>query len=317
MPRLLPSQVLRFLASLAAILLLSAHPRAAAQQKPASTPPQSKAQLEDRVNQLEIELRAAEQKAEKAAMEKDYILRAQNHYETYYKEVFSTQTHILWTIGITVTLLSVTLSVVFFVAGRFGFNIFDRRIDLALREASAQLRTEFTQLLGKETKALQDTNATLLKTLEDGLSDRITQQVQDLETRSNFQLRHAEGLAGGADNRNTAARASFRWALKIYKSGRPRKLFPKRAGALAAKNLFTAIQLEDEANFVENAKKELANQFYDDLEEELALAAVDLNWLTPLLAERKSAASQPVAAEPKTDVAPAEPSPAAAQKDDK
>jgi hypothetical protein len=32
----------------------------------------------------------------------------------------------------------------------------------------------------------------------------------------------------------------------------------------------------------------LADELYDDLEEELALAAVNLNWLAPLLKERKA-----------------------------
>ena len=129
MLRALPSQVLHFIASIAVIVLLAAHPPAAAQQKPAPPSPNSQAQLEARVKDLEIRLNAAEQKAASAAMEKEYILRTQNHYEAYYKEVFSTQTYILWTIGITATLLSITLTAVFFIAGRFGFNIFDRKID--------------------------------------------------------------------------------------------------------------------------------------------------------------------------------------------
>jgi len=328
MLRTLPSQVLRFAASVAVIVLLAARPAAAAPQKPAPSPnPQAK--LEDRVNQLEKDLRAAEQKAASAAMEKEYILRTQNHYEAYYKEVFSTQTHILWTIGVTVTLLSITLTAVFFLAGRFGFNIFDRRIEMSLQEASAKLRTEFAERLANETNALQEAHAAELKTLEaaltkrigeleDSLAKRITQQVEDLETRSNFQFRHSEGLAAGADNRNTAARGSFRWALKIYKSSRPRKLLSKHLGALAATNLFTAIEREDKANFVENAKKELAAEFYNDLGEELALAAVDLTWLGPLLKERKSTTSQAAPAESKTgEAASNAPQPAATPKADK
>ena len=73
-------------------------------------------------------------------------------------------------------------------------------------------------------------------------------------------------------------------------------------------------QNEDKANFEENAKKELASELYNGLEEELALAAVTLNWLTPLLNERNSASSRPAAAEPKTaEAEPTEPAPAATQ----
>src|SRR5713226_7453391 len=98
MPRVAPSQVRRFIASIPVIVLLTPLSPALAQQKPAPPPPHSQTQLEDRVKELETRLNAAEQKAVSAAMEKDYILRTQNHYESYYKEVFSTQTHILWTI---------------------------------------------------------------------------------------------------------------------------------------------------------------------------------------------------------------------------
>jgi len=318
MPRLLRSQILRLTASIALILLLAAHPAATALQKPAPPSPQSQAQLEDRVNKLETDLRAAEQKAERATMEKDYILRTQNHYEAYYKEVFSTQAHILWTIGVTATLLSITLTAVFFIAGRFGFNIFDRRIDAALRDAAAQLRTEFAERLANETNALQQARAAELKVLEDGLAERISQQEEDLTTRSRFQFDFAQGLAAGADQRPKDAGAAFRRALNSYKRGKARQLIPSRSAAIALRNLFVVFPREDEENFLEKAKKELADEFYDDLEDELARAALTVDWLGPLLKERKPAPSPAAAAESKTaEAAPAEPPPAEAQKDDK
>jgi hypothetical protein len=311
MPGTLPSQVLRFIASVAVMALLTAHPAAAAPQKPAPPPPTSPAQLEARVKDLETRLAAAEQKADKATMEKEYILRTQNHYEAYYKEVFSTQTHILWTIGVTVTLISITFSVVFFVAGRFGFNIFDRRIDAALRDATAQLRTEFAERLANETNALQQAHAAELKVLEDGLAKRISQQEEDLTTRSRFQFDFAQGLAAGADQRPKDARAAFRRALTSYKLGKARQLIPSRSAAITLRNLFVVFPREDEENFLENAKKELADEFYDDLEDELAQAALTLDWLGPLLKERKPTPSQQTAAEPKIGHAePANPAPA-------
>ncbi len=309
MPRLAPNQLLLFIASISVAVLLTPASSAPAQQKPAPPSPRSQTQLEDRVNQLETELRTAQQQAEKAAMEKDYILRTQNHYETYYKEVFSTQTHILWTIGLTATLLSITLTAVFFVAARFGFNIFDRRIEMALKEASAQLRTEFTVMLGKQTQAQREANNEQLKALEDGLtkritdledglSKRITQQEQDLKARSDFQFKFAQALTLASDKRHADATNLYRSALKIYKRGRDRQLIPKGLGVIATRNLFRQFRKGDAANSVENAKEELAKALYNDLEDELALAAVRLTWLTPLLEERTDA---PIAEEPKTE----------------
>ena len=310
-PSFLLSHVSRFIVSAAILLLTANSPAFAQQEKSASPSPHSQGQLDDRVKDVETRLSSAEQKAATAAMEKDYITRVQKQYESYYKEVFSTQTHILWTIGITVTLLSVTLSVVFFVAGRFGFNIFDRRIDMALRDATAQLRIEFTELLVKETQALREANAVQLKALEEGLTKRINAQEQDLRARSDFQFRFAQGLTLGADKRPVDARGLFRSALKTYKEGRDRGLIPKGTGTLAARNLFRQFKKADNANFAENAKKELADEFYNDLEDELALAAVGLDWLGPLLKERGTAKS-PTATEAKAAEVQIEPPPGTA-----
>src|SRR6266581_3405135 len=203
MPRVVPSEVCRFIASISVIVLLTAHSPAQAQQKTAPPSPNSQAQLEDRVKELETRLSAAEQKAASAAMEKDYITRVQKQYETYYEKAFNTQ---VWTLSI----LGLILTAVFFLAGRIGFAVFDRRIDSALREASTQLRTEFAQLLGKETQALREANSAQLKTLEDGLTKRITEQVQDLKTRSSFEIQFVQGLAAAADKRYADARNSFR-----------------------------------------------------------------------------------------------------------
>jgi hypothetical protein len=77
MPRIVPSQVRRFIASIPLIVLVAPLSSALAQQKTAAPPRPSQAQLEDRVKQLETRLVDAEQKAASAAMEKDYITRVQ------------------------------------------------------------------------------------------------------------------------------------------------------------------------------------------------------------------------------------------------
>jgi len=277
------SQVRRFIASIPLIALLTLFPPALAQQKPAAPSRPSQAQLEDRVKQLEARLNDAEQRAASAAMEKDYITRVQKQYETYYEKAFNTQ---VWTLSI----LGIFLTVVLGLAGRIGFGIFDRSIQHALGDASAQLRTEFTQMLGKETQALREANSAQLKALEDDLNKRITEQEKDLKTRFDFQYRFVSGLAAGADKRHPDARNRFREALVIYKLSKVRQLIPRESAARAAANIFVSLKNQDEANILENAKKELADALYNDLEGELALAAVDLNWLTPLLKERKAAA---------------------------
>jgi uncharacterized protein YlxW (UPF0749 family) len=264
---------------------------APAQQKPAPSSPQSQAQLEEHVKELEKRLDAAEQKAGSAAMEKDYITRVQKQYETYYEKVLSTQS---WTLAI----FGLILSALLIGASIFSFNVFDSRTKSALDAALAQLRTEFTQLLEKETKTLLDANDARLKVLETALTEKITELDKDLQIRSRFQFDFAQGLAASAANAYADSRASFRRALKSYKSGKPRNLFKERQGALAVVNLFVAIANEDKPRFQENAREELANNFYDDLEVELALAAVWDTDLAPLVKDRKSPPSGPTVAQP-------------------
>jgi hypothetical protein len=283
MPRIAPSQIVRFIASIPLIALLTPLSPALAQQKPAAPSRPSQAQLEDHVKELETRLNDAEQKAASAAMEKDYITRVQKQYEA-----FNTQVWILSILGLILTTL-------FFLAGRIGFSVFDRRIDSALKEASAQLRTEFNQQLRTDLETLRQQNSAQLNALEDALSRRITEQEKDLRTRSAYQHSFAQALAFAISGSYATARNQFRSALTIYKHTKPKQLFGKQAGAVTAENLFLTFQHEDKDNFAENAKKELADVLYDGLEDELARAALELTWLAPLLKERK--APVPAAAE--------------------
>jgi len=244
-------------------------------------------------------------------MEKDYITRVQKQYETYYKEVLSTQN---WTLGI----FGFILTAVFFLAGRFGLSIFDRQIDLALRETSAQLRTEFTQLLEKQTQALRDANDARLKALEDGLTKKITEQEQDLKAQADYQFQFAQGLGFLVNERWGPAIKHFRMALFIYKAGQSRNIFKKFQGNRTTANIFRAIRKHDEEKFEEAAKKELKLDVYNGLEDELDFAATEVPDLAPLVIERQSAPSAQVAAELGTSgAAPAKSSPAATPNDDK
>ncbi|HYL85878.1 MAG TPA: hypothetical protein VE263_16745 [Candidatus Angelobacter sp.] len=267
-------------------------------QKPAPAQPTEQQKLRDRVEALESQLKEAQAKADRAAMEKDYITRVQKQYETYYKEVFSTQTHILWTIGVTVTLLSITLSIVFFVAGRFGFNIFDRRIEMSLKEGSTQLRAEFAERLSNETNALQAVHAAELKTLEDGLTKRITdledgfvkrfnQQEEDLMAKSDYQFHFAQGISTLVNKVWDPAIKQFRLALGVFKNAKPRGIFAKHQGNRTTANIFLAIRARDKEKFAEAAKKELELDVYQGLDDELNYAASEVPELAPLLKKEK------------------------------
>jgi len=103
-------------------------------------------------------------------------------------------------------------------------------------------------------------NAAQVKELEAGLTERVTQQEQDLKTRSDYQFQFAQAIASAAANEHADARAAFRSALKRYKSGKPRQLIEKKAGVIAALNIFVTLRRQDEANRLENARSELADE---------------------------------------------------------
>jgi hypothetical protein len=55
---------------------------------------------------------------------------------------------------------------------------------------------------------------------------------------------------------------------------------------------------------VDKAREELADSLYNGLQEELALAALQSPWLTPLINERSPALPEPPAPEPAADGRP-------------
>ena len=84
----------------------------------------------------------------------------------------------------------------------------------------------------------------------------------------------------------------------FYKEGKPKDIIPKKAGARCAANIFRSIKQEDEVHHIENTTKELTFKIYDDLDKELALAALLLPWLAPVLKERKQATPDTQNSEP-------------------
>ncbi len=273
MHRIAPSRVLRFIASIPVIVLLTPLSQALPQQKPAPPSPNSQAQLEARVKDLETRLHAAEQKAASAEMEKDYITRVQKQYEAYYEKAFNTQI-------LTLTILGIVIGLV----GKFGL---DRVVQHKLSEASAQLRTEFTQLLTKETQELREANADRLKTLEEGLQAQIAKEVAHLEARSVCAFYYSQGLSFAVADEYAKAREYFRCALEVYVKSR--ESFRQRTDIPALTDIFRAIQHGNPQNFLDEAKKELADPLYNELDPALNAAAIDLAWLRPLLLERKQA----------------------------
>jgi len=257
----------------------------------------SRATPEDRLKKLEERADAAEKAANTAVMEKDYITRTQKQYESYYQKVLSTQ---MWTLGI----LGVILTGVFVLVARFSLKMIDEQTKTATAGVAVQMRNEYARALAKEVQKLWDTNATDVKKLKETLTTQFVELERNLKDRSNFQMQFVQALAEGLDERQGDSLLTFRNALRTYKSCRPRNLIEAKVGATTARSIFESLRRKHGENYLDKAREELADSLYNDLEEELALAALQTPWLTPLINERSPALPEPPAPEPAAEERP-------------
>jgi hypothetical protein len=246
---------------------------------------------EDRIKKLEERADAAEKAASSAAMEKDYITRTQKQYEAYYEKVLNTQ---MWTLGI----MGVILTGVFVLVARYSLKMIDEQTKTATAGATVQMRNEYVRAMAKEVQKLWDSNAADVKKLKEALSAEVAGLEQKLEERSNFQIQFVQALTAGVHAQHGDAVAIFHSALVTYNSGKSRNLIDTKVGAITVRSLFESLEKTYGDNCVENAREELTDALYNGLEEELALAALHIPWLTPLINERRPPAPEPPAPEP-------------------
>ena len=251
----------------------------------------SRATLEDRLKKLEERADAAEKAASTAVMEKDYLTRTQKQYESYYQKVLNTQ---MWTLGI----MGLILSGVFVLVARFSLKMIDQQTKTATAEAIVQMRNENARVLAKDVQKLWDSNAADVKKLRETLTAQFAELEQMLQNRSNFQMQFVQALAEGLDERHGDSLLTFRAALRTYKSGKPRNLIEAKMGATIARSIFESLRKKHGENYMDKAREELADSLYSDLDEELALAALQSPWLAPLLNERSPVLLEPPAPEP-------------------
>jgi multidrug efflux pump subunit AcrB len=246
---------------------------------------------EDRLKKLEDRVDAAEKAASSAAMERDYLTRSEKQYESYYQKVLNTQ---IWTMAI----MGVILTGVFVLVARFSLKMIDEQTKTATAGATVQMRNEYARALAKEVQKLWDSNAADIKRLKEAQTAQFAELEQNLKDRSDFQMQFVQAQAEGLEERQGDSLLAFRNALRTYKSGKPRRLIEAKLGATTARSIFELLRKQHGENYADKAREELADSLYNGLEEELALAALQSPWLTPLVNERKPALPEPPAPSP-------------------
>lgn len=246
-------------------------------------------ELDDRVTELRDELRAAQEKADRSALDADYTQRVQKQYESYYEKAFNTQIWIL-------TIFGLILTVLLAFTARFGLSIFDRQIDNALRETSTQLRSEFGRTLEEQIEKLRAASTTQTSALELKFAELVNQQEKDLKTRSLYQFHFSQGLTFSLADRYADAVRHFHVALELYKRGKPTNLFADTTQASLIANIFRNVWSQHEGQ--EERKKamesELKSGIYKGLETELDTAAAKMPALAKLLTQQ-SPTADPIA----------------------
>ena len=246
---------------------------------------------DDRLKKVEERADAAEKAASSAAMEKDYITRTQKQYESYYQRVLNTQ---MWTLGI----MGVILVGVFVLVARFSLKLIDEQTKTATAGATVQMRNEYARALAKDVQKLWDSNAADIKKLKETLTVQFAELEQNLKDRSDFQAQFVQALAEELDESQGDSLVTFRNALRTYKAGKARNLIEAKVGATTARSVFESLRRKHRENYVDKAREELADSLYNDLKEELALAALQSPWLTPLINERNPPPPEPAVPEP-------------------
>jgi len=166
------------------------------------------------------------------------------------------------------------------------------------------MRNEYARALAKDVQKLWDSNAADVKKLKETLTTQFAELERNLKDRSDFQMQFVQALAEGLDERQGDSLLTFRNALRTYKSGKPRNLIEAKVGATTARSIFESLRRKHEENYLDKAREELADSLYNDLEEELALAALQSPWLTPLINERSPALPELPAPEPAAEGRP-------------
>lgn len=276
-----------------AVLLAGLAPSLTAAQNRAPSQPTEQQKLKERIDALQAEVKELKEKSDDAAKERAYVERTQKEVKEYYEKAFDTQVKFLeW--------LIVLVAAVPIVVGLFGYRTVDRIIDHAVSKTTTDLKERFDEKLAAEVKTLKDSNAAQMKQLENTLTLRTDAVERDLGIRSGYGFYFVQGLAFGIGQQYAEALDNFSMALEVYKEGKSRHLFPKNVANAILNNIFHTIEEANPKTFKETAQKELANPIYGGLEEELALSALDILWLGPLLKERNQA---PLASHPATPTA--------------
>ena len=257
----------------------------------------SRATQEDRLKKLEERADAAEKDASSGVMEKDYITRTQKQYESYYQKVLNTQ---MWTLGI----MGLILTGVFVLVAKFSLKMIDEQTKTATAGATVQMRNEYARALAKEVQKLWDSNATDVKKLKEALTAQFVELEQNFKERSDFQMQFVQAVAEGLDERQGDSLLTFRNALRTYKAGKSRNLIEAKVGATTARSIFESLRSKHGEDYLAKAREELADSLYNGLQEELALAALQSPWLTPLINERSPALPEPPAPEPTVEGRP-------------
>jgi hypothetical protein len=241
------------------------------QPPPQPAPAVTTADLAEQVRSLQSQEKILEEKYAQATA-------LQAEYKAFYERAFSTETNMVWAIGILITVMLA-------VAGRLGFGAFEKHTEAVIKIADTEFRRFVEERLRAETQTLAEKNQKQVSDAIDRLAKEFQTTVAELKLSNDAthlfesaSIYVALGQQGDAVN-------SFRRYLHLYAEQPNDKVFSKNACATAITDLFIALDRQDPNNFREAAKKELSLKLYSQLREEVILAAHEKKNLSEVLSE--------------------------------
>jgi hypothetical protein len=211
----------------------------------------------------------------------------------------------MWTFAI----MGFILIGVFVLVVRFSLNLIDEQTKTATAQATVQMRNEYARALAKEVQKLWDSNVGDIKKMKEALTAQIAELEQNVKEKSDFQVHFVQAFAAGVDEPDGDSVLTFRNALGAYKSGKPRNLIDAKVGATTVRYVFASLRKRHGEDYGGKAREELADPLYNGLDEELALAALHIPWLTPFINERSPTTPEPPEPEPAVESHSAAPIP--------
>ena len=219
----------------------------------------TRAELTDRMKSLELRVQTLEQEHADATT-------LQTEYRAFYEKAFNTQINMVWAIGILITVMLA-------VAGRLGFGAFEKHTEAVIKIADTEFRAFVEKRISAEAQALAEKSQKQVSNAIERLTEEFRAKVTAIELKSEATHLVETGATYMSLKQYDDAVGRFREYVQLYASQGGLTVISKQDCLSVIRNLFIGLHDKDPDRFLEVAEKESSGSLYEQLREEVILAA--------------------------------------------